>query len=568
MMLNENPFFILGAIPLDDRHRIFALAEEKALLLDSEKCSDARNTLTTPQRRLVAEVNWFLGCSQETIEEIVDYISALQSGSQFDEVNLMEMSTLAELNLKRYAFPFLPVDNILKIKHAILQISRLQTAVDSEIIRIEVNKARSVSGYTFVPGTTEIDVELRNIRSDIKHIILRKLTALSADNVVEVATMLAEKYTSDERYSESAVIDDYLSEYSMQFDEELQNQKQQICKTIEHIGKSVDDICVDDAIDALIKLITRWDKFAQPLQLDARAKGIFHDDSEELARIIRDLAVDLHNKHGQTAASLKLATVLKDIFAELPDFAERIAEDADTLSHLKAKQEEEERDEKESILRNRMDKKYSITLNADRLFVPPFCTCCIKPTATTENISISASNRFERKTRTVSIDMPICADCLAHRKRTKYRRWLIVFVAAATGVGSVPILNFIFYGQSDAFFVLPFVVAAIAYLLLGLKVKLPLLSACHSTIQQSVWLGGIGMSGNTTIYTFTNWKYAKLFANANHVRIFESARRNRAKASAYIKAIDHPIKELFFTLVLTCAILIAFFYFGIYYYVT
>ena len=57
MMLSENPFFILGVTPLDNRHQILALAEEKALLLDSEKCSEARNTLTTPQRRLVAEMN-------------------------------------------------------------------------------------------------------------------------------------------------------------------------------------------------------------------------------------------------------------------------------------------------------------------------------------------------------------------------------------------------------------------------------------------------------------------------------------------------------------------------------
>lgn len=560
MMLSENPFFILGVTPLDNRHRIFALAEEKALLLDSEKCSEARNTLTTPQRRLAAEMNWFLGCSSETVDEIINYISALQSGSQFEEINMCELSALAELNLKRYALSYLPLGDVFKYKYAILEISRLFEAVDSEQIRLEVNESRSVSGFTLIPGTTEIDTELHNIRSEISHIISQKLTGISADNAAELATMLAEKYTADERYSGSAVIDDVLSEYALQFNSELQNQKQQICKMIEHIGKSVDDIRVNDAIDDLIKLMTRWDKFAQPLQLDARAKGVSHKDSEELARAVRDLAVDLHNKHAQTAASLRLATALKNIFAELPDFAERIGEDADTLSRLKTEQDEEEREEKEALRRNRMDKQYSVTLNADRLIVPPFCTCCMKPTTITESISTSASHQSgnRKTTRTVSMNMPICADCLAHRKKAKNRKWLVVLIAAAIAIGSVPIFNITTGFQSDAFWVLPFAVAAIAYLLLGLIMKLPPLSASHSTMQQSVWLGGIGMSGNTTTYTFTNWRYAKLFANSNHVSITESKRRNRAKARAYIKAIDHPIGVLFLALVFTGAGLIAF----------
>jgi hypothetical protein len=560
MMLSENPFFILGVTPLDNRHQILALAEEKALLLDSEKCSEARNTLTTPQRRLVAEMNWFLGCSSETVDEIIDYISALQSGSQFEEINVCELSALAELNLKRYAFPFLPMSDVFKYKYAILEISRLFEAVDSEQIRIEVNEARSVSGFTLISGTTEIDTELRNIRSEISHIISQKLTGISADNAAELATMLAEKYTADERYSGSAVIDDVLSEYALQFNLELQNKKQQICKMVEHIGKSVDDIRVNDAIDDLINLMTRWDKFAQPLQLDARAKGVSHNDSEELARAVRDLAVDLHNKYAHTAASLRLATALKNIFAELPDFAERIGEDADTLSRLKTEQDEEEREEKEALRRNRMDKQYSVTLNADRLIVPPFCTCCMKPTDTTENISTSASHQSgnRKTTRTVSMNMPICADCLAHRKKAKNRKWLVVLIAAAIAIGSVPIFNITTGFQSDAFWILPFVVAAIAYLLLGLIMKLPPLSASHSTMQQSVWLGSIGMSGNTTTYTFTNWRYAKLFANSNHVSMTESKRRNRAKARAYIKSIDHPIGVLFLAFVFTGAGLIAF----------
>ena len=559
MMLFENPFFILGAVPLDNRYRIFALAEEKNLLLDSEKCSEARNTLTTPQRRLTAELNWFLGCSSETVVEIVDYISALQSGLQSEEINTSGFNTLAELNLKRFAFPFLNIGDVFKCKHAILEISRLFEAVDSEQIRFAINETRSVSGFAIITNITEIDAELRNIRSEIGSTISQILADMSTDNVAELATMLAEKYSADERYCGSAVIDDVISAYALQFNEELLNQKRVICKRVEHIDQIVDDIQVDVAINDLIQLINRWDKLAQPLQLDARAKGVSHDDSEELADTIGVMAVDLY-KHGQIAASLKLVSVLKDVFAELPEFAESIGGVADTLSRLKVERDEEERDEKEALRRNRMDKQYSVTLNAETLSVPPFCTCCMKPTTLTENISTSASHESgnRKTTRTVSMNMPICNDCLEHRKKAKNRKWLVVLIATAMAIGSVPIFNITTGFQSDAFWVLPFVVATIVFLLLGLIIKLPPLSACHSTMQQSVWLGGIGMSGNTTTFTFTNWKYSKLFTDANHSSMTESARRNRAKSRAYIKAIDRPFAVLFLVLFFTGAGLIAF----------
>jgi hypothetical protein len=110
--------------------------------------------------------------------------------------------------------------------------------------------------------------------------------------------------------------------------------------------------------------------------------------------------------------------------------------------------------------------------------------------------------------------------------------------------------------NKEGFWVWPFVFTIVTYILFGgLVIKLPKLSLEHSTNQQSVWMGGIDMSGYTTTYTFTNWRYAKLFAMANQTSLFESERRNRAKSTAFIKAVDHPIRVLFLTLIITGALL-------------
>ncbi len=70
MLYNDNPFKILGVSPTDSRREIARQAEEKALLFDAQTCTDARTTLTNPQRRISAEIHWFLDCNSEEIKEI------------------------------------------------------------------------------------------------------------------------------------------------------------------------------------------------------------------------------------------------------------------------------------------------------------------------------------------------------------------------------------------------------------------------------------------------------------------------------------------------------------------
>jgi hypothetical protein len=80
-----------------------------------------------------------------------------------------------------------------------------------------------------------------------------------------------------------------------------------------------------------------WDRFAQPIQLSTKARGIEHEASVTLAYEIRSLAIDLFNKHDQINPSKKLTKLLGEIFSELPEFAERVEQDADTLSDLQSK---------------------------------------------------------------------------------------------------------------------------------------------------------------------------------------------------------------------------------------
>ena len=75
MDILKNPFYILGATPRDDRHRIMDLAEERSLLSDADECMTAQSTLIHPRRRISAEVAWLLGVDPDLSDEVLNRLN-------------------------------------------------------------------------------------------------------------------------------------------------------------------------------------------------------------------------------------------------------------------------------------------------------------------------------------------------------------------------------------------------------------------------------------------------------------------------------------------------------------
>ena len=59
-LFKSNPFCILSVSCLDDRRKIISATEEMSFLSDSDECTEAQNTLITPGKRLLAELDWFI----------------------------------------------------------------------------------------------------------------------------------------------------------------------------------------------------------------------------------------------------------------------------------------------------------------------------------------------------------------------------------------------------------------------------------------------------------------------------------------------------------------------------
>ncbi len=95
----QNPFYLLGVTPRDNRQRINELADEKSPPLDSDICDKARSDLTNLRVRVAAEIAWFPGLSPK---RTVDLINILYTNPHL--IRNQNLSALVKANLLSAAF--------------------------------------------------------------------------------------------------------------------------------------------------------------------------------------------------------------------------------------------------------------------------------------------------------------------------------------------------------------------------------------------------------------------------------------------------------------------------------
>ena len=342
MLYNDNPFKILDVSPTDSRREIVRKAEERALLYDSQKCTEARTILTNPQRRIAAEVHWFLDCSSDEILEIDSFISDELSGNNSEGFPWDMCCPLTQLNIQLACIDAQRFQNIAKAKFYILGISRLFEAIDSEQVLELINENRDKAGFPEISKIQDIDVALSEIRSEIRQLLSQRLQKLPEEEYTKLVTALSESYSGNQRYKGNAVLEDVISEFQIYINDTLSKQGQKIIRTAKFIAQAADKINVEQAVADLIDSLYAWDRLAQPLQLGALTKGTTHEESKEMLIALRELAIKLHNNYGLSSESLAITKATQEVFKELPEYADTLSEDNETLTRLIEEKDEED----------------------------------------------------------------------------------------------------------------------------------------------------------------------------------------------------------------------------------
>lgn len=331
--LHQTPFAILGVTTRDDRRRIVELAEEKSLELDHDICQKARSDLTNPRTRLSAEIAWLPGVSPRKASQLVE-------GLLHDAMAVREESglpTLAHLNLLAAAFEAVDSEHDAEdLASFIQEVAYLVDEIDPEDVLRDINEDRAVSGFPEVRALDQIEAELAERKRYYRSAIKDALDRLPPTTLVQVMTDTVEGVTLGGEDHAPELIDDLVDSYEVETQGFLQKEAENVHKLIKAARDSAKsgEAAVKPYVDKLDAVARNWDKVAQPIQLSAKARGIDHEASRDLAYEIRSLAIDLFNTHDMLTQSQRLTGLLQELFAELPEVSERVEQDADALADI------------------------------------------------------------------------------------------------------------------------------------------------------------------------------------------------------------------------------------------
>lgn len=331
--LHQSPFAVLGVTTRDDRRRIVELAEEKSLELDHEVCQKARSDLTNPRSRLSVEMAWLPGVSPRKTSQLVE--SLLQDPMAIREES--GLPTLAHLNLLAAAFEFVDGEHDADdLAGFIMETAYLAEELSPEDVLRDINEDRVASGFPEVRALDQIEGELTERKRYYRGSIKDALDRLPPMTLIQVMTETVDGVTSGGADHAPGLIDDLVDSYEVETQGILQKEAENVNKLIKAVREwaSSGETVVKPYVEKLDSIARNWDKIAQPIQLSAKARGIVHEASRELAYEIRSLAIDLFNKHGMLAHSQRLTGLIQELFSEVPEIADRAEEDADALSDI------------------------------------------------------------------------------------------------------------------------------------------------------------------------------------------------------------------------------------------
>tara|TARA_R110002124_G_C8965360_1_gene514477 strand:+ start:788 stop:2272 length:1485 start_codon:yes stop_codon:yes gene_type:complete len=283
--------------------------------------------------RLSAEMSWLPGVSPG---KAAQFVSALHS----DPMSLREESglpTLAHLNLLASAFEAIDGnDSADDVAEFIQEMAYLVDDLSAERVLRDINEDRSISGFPEVKGIEQVEAELSERKRYYRNAIKDALNRLPPASLVDAMTAAVDQITCAGEDHAPELIDDLVDSYAVETQGFLQKEAESVEKLINAARDSATsgEKVVKPIVDKLVVVARNWDKVAQPIQLSAKARGIDHDPSHEIAYSIRSLAIDLFNEHDMLDQSQRLTGLIQELFAELPEVVERVEQDSEALADI------------------------------------------------------------------------------------------------------------------------------------------------------------------------------------------------------------------------------------------
>ncbi len=318
MELFKNPFYVLGANSYDNRKRIMELAEDRSLTQDPEACAAARSDLLNPRKRLTAEVAWLPGVDPQHGEKLLSILENSPS-TLLQSDNLPPM---AWANLLVAGLFHLPEYTTALVENWVAKIAEVFEAIDAEELIVTLNKARCAAGFPEISDNLALEDEIQEQKRLYCHVIMAVLDKLSNEDMLAVVTALADKTTSSGKSSAPVLIDELIDLYQLKVQPSVEEAETKIKELAEQIYKSMDTNQSDSALtyltDNLIGKVKLWNKFALPIQIIMKSRGIKYKSAHNISQIVFGLSINISEKNKSTLAK-NIMEMLYDVFSKFDD---------------------------------------------------------------------------------------------------------------------------------------------------------------------------------------------------------------------------------------------------------
>lgn len=331
--LHRNPFHILRVGVRDDKRKIVAQAEEQALHGDSDAYQKARSDLTNPRTRLAAEMAWLPGLSPRRASNLIDSLNTQPLDIRRDR----NLPALAKANLWAAAAEAIGSEQSSdEMADFIQEFAVLVGEIDPEDVLKQINEDRAVSGFPEIRGVEQLELELAERKRYYRGALRDALNRMTPQELVAAMTHVVENATCSGEVQAPELVDELVDAYALETQDVLEKESQNAEKLIRAALANAKrgEAVLHPIIDKLEAVAKTWNTIAQPIQLSKKARGLEHDPSTELGSSIRRLAVELFNSHDLLEQSQRLTNLLADLFSAVPEFAERVEQDAEALKNI------------------------------------------------------------------------------------------------------------------------------------------------------------------------------------------------------------------------------------------
>jgi hypothetical protein len=228
------------------------------------------------------------------------------------------------------------VDPPAQIAALMQETATVASKVSAPQILEAVNADRFISGFPPIGSSDDIEAALAERFRQLRGEIIESLNRLPAEGLVEAMTIAVGGCTRGGEIHPSSLIAQLIDAYELE--------AQRFMAEESNVVKTLIDAALHAAIGGegavapflpeLHRVLSNWVKVARPVQLGARARGVNHQASVELAQRVRQFCMGLLIGHNIIEPAARVNRWIGELFALLPDTGAVLRIDEDEFAKL------------------------------------------------------------------------------------------------------------------------------------------------------------------------------------------------------------------------------------------